>query len=123
MLQIAPDSDLRHALGTQDDDSVFCAACGHLVSRGRFRLRMNGGHEHAFTNPAGYVFPVVCYKEAPGAGSTGDPTEEHTWFPGFGWRVVHCRGCTRHLGWQFSGTSAPAVFFGLIKPRLSTVKP
>lgn len=42
----------------------------------------------------------------------GDPTEEHTWFPGYAWRMAHCRACQRHLGWGFSPVTpspSPAV--------------
>ena len=71
-------------------------------------------------NPAGRIFRVVCYKEAPGTHAAGAPTDDFTWFRGYEWQFAGCQGCATHLGWQFSGGEAPAVFFGLINPKLST---
>lgn len=113
--ETSPDDDLDEAL----DDAITCAACGHLVTRTRWRLSMDG-HEHTFFNPAGRVFTVLCFREAPGAADRGDPTDEFTWFKGYDWNFALCRGCGEHLGWRFTGALDPPLFFGLIKPKLSS---
>ncbi len=107
---------------TQDDDAIYCATCGHLVTRGRWRIHMNGEHQHTVFNPAGILFRLLCFKEAPGVTAIGDPTSDFTWFRGYDWQVGLCAGCEAHLGWQFAGDQEPPVFFGLIKPRLSSDK-
>jgi hypothetical protein len=33
--------------------------------------------------------------------TSGDPTEEYSWFPGFRWTVSMCCRCRQHLGWAF----------------------
>lgn len=117
VLQIAPNEEIDAETGS--DDPIFCAACRHLVTRGRWSIDM-GGHERVFINPAGRVFRIRCFDDAPGVENIGTPTLEHTWFPGYAWTFAHCRGCTRHIGWCFVGDKAPHEFYGLIKSALTT---
>ncbi len=122
MLQIAPDGANDNETDEATDDAITCAGCGHLVTRGRWRLDMGGigdGHEHVFFNPHGIVFRILCFREAPGARDAGAPSDEFTWFKGYKWNLALCRGCGGHLGWRFTGAGAPAVFFGLIKGKLA----
>lgn len=118
MLQESPDAEIEREVAETTDDGLYCAACGHLVTRGRWAISIDG-HEHVFFNPAGQIFRVVCFKEAPGAANAGEPTDAFTWFKGYDWNFALCRGCGRHLGWRYSGDAGPAVFFGLIKNRLA----
>ncbi len=101
------------------DDGIHCAQCGDLVTRGRWRLVMNEGHEHTVFNPHGNVFRVLCFKEAPGVCGSGASTDEFTWFKGYAWTLNFCEGCGIHLGWRYEGATLPRVFFGLIRPRLT----
>lgn len=103
------------------DDALYCARCGHLVTRRRWAFAPDGGHERVCANPAGRLFTVVCFLEAPGAADCGTPTEEFTWFRGHAWNFAHCRCCSEHLGWRYTGGAAPPVFWGLIKDRLSSL--
>ena len=119
MLQITPDATLDPDSDVKEDDALYCAACSSLATRGRWRISINGDHAHTLANPAGLIFRVDCYKEAPGVRAFGTPSQEFTWFPGYDWQVAHCKVCEIQLGWQFTGDDAPAVFFGLIRPRLS----
>ena len=120
MLDIAPEGRDRSDTVLSTDDALYCAACGLLMTRGRWRVIRRDAHEHTVFNPAGRVFRVVCFKEAPGAASQGFPSDEFTWFPGYRWTIAVCRGCSIHVGWRYDGDD---VFFGLIKPRLSDRKP
>jgi hypothetical protein len=90
------------------------------MTRGRWRIAERDAHEHTVFNPAGQLFTILCFKEAPGAATWGDASSDFTWFPGYRWTVATCRGCAIHMGWRFEGAS---VFFALIKPRLTTTKP
>lgn len=98
--------------------AFYCAACGAFMTRGSLGMRMGGEHEHVFFNPAGMVFRVVCFQDAPGAVAVGSPSGRFTWFRGFDWRVALCKACDAHVGWMYEGMGPPAVFFGLIKPML-----
>ena len=98
--------------------AFYCAQCGAFMTRPAMAMRMGGDHEHVFFNPAGHVFRVVCFRDAPGAVAVGSPTDAFTWFKGFDWRVALCKGCGAHVGWMYEGIGPPAVFFGLIRPML-----
>jgi len=127
MLQVTPGSSADTDLREKEDDAIYCAACGHLVTRTRWAFDINGGHEHMFFNPAGIVFRVLCFREAPGAAETGDASDQFTWFKGYDWRLAICNGCGDQLGWRFEGASEndsePAIFFALIKGKLTSMKP
>ena len=120
MLQIAPETGDDAATKEQTDDALYCARCGHLVTRTRWKIALGGG-ERLYTNPAGYSYLVVCFAEAPGAAAEGEPSEQHTWFPGYLWCYALCRGCGGHLGWHYRQGAGGDQFFGLIKDRLSSV--
>ncbi len=122
MLQKAPKEEKKTEADAGTDDAIYCAKCGHLLTRMRWAVDI-GGHERVFINPAGRVFRVACFKEAPGAEDVGEPTDEHTWFPDYEWNFALCRGCGEHLGWRFAGNAPPAVFFGLIKTALTQSPP
>ncbi|HLO77668.1 MAG TPA: cereblon family protein [Magnetospirillum sp.] len=98
--------------------AYYCAQCGQFMTRARLGIRMNGEHEHVLFNPAGILFRVVCFSDAPGAVAVGNASHRFTWFAGFTWRIALCKGCGIHVGWMYEGAGAPAVFFGLIRSML-----
>lgn len=118
MLQIVGETDTGTDLDEATDDAVYCAQCGALVTRGRWRLSIDG-HEHVFFNPAGIVFRILCFRDAPGVGIRGAPSDDFTWFAGYRWEIGFCAGCGQHLGWRFTGDEEPSLFFGLIKGKLT----
>jgi hypothetical protein len=100
-----------------EERSLLCAVCGAgITSRGTV-TEIDGSHRHTFVNPHSYVFEIGCFSAAPGCADLGEPTTEHTWFPGFGWCFSVCANCGVHLGWRFSSV-AGAVFWGLILKQL-----
>ncbi|MEQ8504448.1 MAG: cereblon family protein [Rhodospirillales bacterium] len=115
------DEDDAPAVETEDapDDALYCVRCGHLVTRSRWAHTPEGGHERVCANPAGRMFKVVSFLEAPGAGDQGSPTDEFSWFPGYAWNFALCRNCSEHLGWRYTSDLDPPLFWGLIKDRLT----
>ncbi len=101
------------------DERLYCSACKYPITRKHARITVNGAHEHYFMNPHGISFRIACFTEAPGCVNIGQATEEHSWFPGYAWRVAVCESCQQHLGWGFHGPDA-GRFFGLIVNRLSS---
>lgn len=97
-------------------EAVYCRVCGRSVTSQDRRIAVQGAHSHAFFNPAGIVFEVVCYSVAPGCQRAGAATSNFTWFAGYVWRYALCRQCRHHLGWFFG--SAGHSFFGLIPAHL-----
>jgi hypothetical protein len=80
------------------------------------RLEVEGTHEHTFLNPAGIVYRIVCFREAPGCALAGGESSYWSWFPGFSWTIGVCEACGTHLGWGFR--RAEEGFYGLIVDRL-----
>lgn len=90
------------------------------MTRTRWAYSPDGGHERLCANPAGHMFKVVSFLEAPGAADVGPPTDEHSWFKGYAWNFAQCRGCADHIGWRYTSDMDPPLFWGLIKDRLTT---
>ena len=98
------------------EEQLYCFACGSAITAARERIAVGGGHDHTFTNPAGHVFRVGCFRRAPGCAQAGELTGEYSWFAGYAWRYALCAGCRVHLGWVYQGPQPG--FFGLILDRL-----
>jgi hypothetical protein len=113
------DAGVRDAPGETDDARtvrrrvVRCRACGHAIARSEDAIA--GESALTFTNPHGLVFSIRRFTSASGCLTIGEPTFEHTWFPGCAWQVALCRACSVHVGWKFTGS---AGFFGLIVTRI-----
>jgi len=120
MLDSVAAPELRTDVDTENDDEIFCAACGQSMTRHRWGVSRRDAHEHTVFNPAGQLFTILCFAAAPGAALFGEPSSDFTWFPGYRWTVSLCRGCGIHIGWRFEGQD---IFFGLIKSHLTTRKP
>lgn len=98
---------------------LYCAACLHSITTQDERISVNGAHEHTFTNPLGIVYHVGCFQQAMGCGSAGGATSEHSWFPGYQWKVALCLNCQVHLGWLF--VASTDRFHALIVQRLTSL--
>jgi len=96
---------------------VRCAACGCRITTPDMAVSRCGSHEHVSCNPAGLVFQLVIFQNAPGCLVVWPPRMEFTWFPGYVWRIADCRRCAAHLGWRFDDASGDS-FFGLIADRI-----
>lgn len=120
MLKDAVEPIIDNETDDVEASDIYCAACSHVVTQTDWRRTVAGAHEHTFFNPAGIVFRALCFREAPGIIAVGAPSREFSWFAGYAWRIALCGGCGTHLGWLFADTDA---FFGLIKPKLTMVKP
>ncbi len=102
--------------GEDDERAIVCARCEHEVTSEDHKTSIQGGFEHSCANPAGVLYRIGCFEEAPGCGAIGEESSEFTWFEGYAWQVVICRRCREHLGWRYR--SSNHVFFGLILPKL-----
>lgn len=101
----------------EKDERLRCRACGHAIASARGRISVQGSHEHYRVNPHDVDFHFGCFRRAPGGVEIGEPTFEHTWFVGFGWRILLCGRCGTHLGWGFHAEAGHG-FCGLILHRL-----
>ena len=101
---------------------LVCRACGHEITRTGARTTVDGSHGHVFSNPAGYVFEIGCFRSAPGCLRQGPPSTDFSWFPGYSWQVALCGGCRMLMGWHYRPVQGQgAAFHGLILPHLDEV--
>jgi len=116
-----PDRLTEASKTTSPDAWLQCANCGHDITRPVSAIEVNGDHLHTVFNPAGLLFRVRCFRDAPGVVEHGDPTDHFTWFKGYRWRFAHCRGCGQHIGWGYQGEADG--FFGLIATKFRDSAP
>mmetsp|Transcript_96006 Transcript_96006/g.298461 ORF Transcript_96006/g.298461 Transcript_96006/m.298461 type:complete len:210 (+) Transcript_96006:35-664(+) len=92
---------------------LLCASCGAAIAALRF---CEGSSRHF--NPHGYLFHVGQFSRASGARAEGEASEEHTFFPGYAWRMGHCRSCGSFVGWRYESVAGSSTFWGLLWSRL-----
>jgi hypothetical protein len=98
-----------------------CSNCGSLITSSDRLLAVSGNHHHLFVNPAGLECRLYTFDSCPGTIATGIPTEEDSWFEGYGWHLAFCRVCGLHLGWHYEAASAevrPLEFWGILITQL-----
>ena len=65
-----------------------------------------------FINPAGFKFKVVQFNKddilIKQARPDDEPVTEHTWFPGYGWKIAVCKHCGAFMGWVFEPSTLTA---------------
>ena len=106
----------RDAVDLAPGRPILCRRCGAAVTSTGARIEVCGLHEHTCENPHGWVYRIGCFAVAEGCVPVSDPSSEWSWFPGWRWQIVHCRGCGEHLGWRF--VRHDGSFHGLILDRL-----
>ena len=90
--------------------ALSCRRCGAAVSSAAEVLPQEASH---YVNPHGHHHQLLLVRHAGPLVDHGDPTLEHTYFPGYAWSNVDCAACHNHLGWRFQRDED--VFFGLRK--------
>jgi hypothetical protein len=94
----------------------WCARCATRITDEAAAIDVAGAHRHRCVNPAGEIFELGCFGDAPGCVIAGEPTAEATWFDGYAWSFACCANCGTHLGWCYEGDGPR--FYGLIFARL-----
>jgi len=113
----SPVSTEKQAVRSGEQKAVICRDCGYPITGADSVTSIDGSRTHTFFNPAGIVYEIICFNQAPGCVIQGAASTEFSWFSGFTWRVALCGNCRIHLGWLFE--SGDSSFFGLILKTLS----
>ena len=98
--------------------SLRCVSCRAPVTTPEQRTEIAGRHNHTCLNPAGVVYRIGCYDDAPGCAGSGGFSHDDSWFAGYAWQIGCCRRCATHLGWLFRSDADKPGFAGLIVERL-----
>jgi len=114
--QPAPDD--QDQTGLHEERVILCRNCRHHITSRHLAVEVENKHQHTFFNPAGVLFEIGCFSEAPGCQDTGTPTTEFAWFKDCSWRFSFCAQCNSHLGWQFLKPDG-GEFHGLVLNRLT----
>lgn len=101
---------------TSGHKRILCRQCLQLITTAAECIEIQGSHQHTFSNPAGLLFQIGCFRRAGGCVMASAPEAQWSWFPGFSWQVVLCSSCATHLGWCYTGSGD--FFYGLILHRL-----
>lgn len=114
-----PEKDTATSTDQHHDEQpwLHCRTCGQAIVQQSARVSVNGMHQHVFFNPAGLVFEIGCFENAPGCFCQGQPRTDFTWFPEYAWHFALCTRCGSHLGWRYE--KARQGFFGLILTQLT----
>ena len=98
-----------------------CSVCGSLITHSDRLLLVGSTNRHLFVNPAGVECDFHTFAACQGAVALGEPTEAHSWFSGYSWRMAFCRHCGQHLGWFYEGVTSsrrPRGFWGILVSRI-----
>ena len=94
------------------EEKIFCRQCMQVITSPAERIQVHGSHCHTFSNPAGLLFQIGCFRRVKGCVDASPPEAEWSWFGGYAWQVVLCSACATHLGWRYTGQNDG--FYGLI---------
>jgi hypothetical protein len=118
-------------LQIQGDDEAksrstyHCSVCGAHISDAAAAVKINGSDEHSFVNPVGVRCNFYTFLDCTNILEHRDLHEEHSWFPGYGWRFLVCAVCLHHLGWKYDALRSgmrPEAFFGVLMDAVNVVR-
>ncbi len=116
-----PGTEPRTQTSTGDAASDWlCAWCLSRVANEKERFSYDGKDEFTFSNPERMRFRIITFHQTHGCRDIGEPTLDHTWFPGHAWSFCQCARCGFHLGWYYAGSHN---FAGLIKGHIIRAAP
>lgn len=117
---------LAYVKSSRDDGSTqrnyLCVRCGMFITESDALVRINDASEHAFVNPAGVRCHFMTFGHCENVLVDRELYLEHSWFPGYGWRFLVCRGCYQHLGWKYDAVTDAADLEGFFGVLLRSVR-
>ncbi len=101
----------------KEQKPYVCSQCRTEITHSEALIPLNGARDHSFVNPVGVRCNFMTFNHCENVIVHDEIYLQHSWFPGYGWRIVICRACLQHLGWKYDAVTAkalPSTFFGLL---------
>ncbi|PNT72836.1 hypothetical protein BRADI_2g49550v3 [Brachypodium distachyon] len=93
-----------------------CRNCLVLIARRSDMVVIsNGCPVGAYVKPFDGAQEMITVYNASGLALYGNPSEVHSWFPGYTWTIALCAACESNIGWLFSAAKknlVPKSFWG-----------
>ena len=116
--------DLVEGCYLNEFSALYCSGCDTKICGKDCLIHIPGSEKGEITghyiNPHGTSHRIIAISDDVSScvdveGIDGRPTEQHSWFPGYGWEVATCDVCRELLGWKFTGVrgAVPRSFFAL----------
>ncbi|XP_044979326.1 protein cereblon-like isoform X1 [Hordeum vulgare subsp. vulgare] len=106
-------------------DLIKCGYCKSEIAKHSDVVVMSSdGPLGTYVNNHGYVHATITVNNATGLDIEGDPTEEHSWFPGYAWTIASCSSCDSNIGWLFTATKRylhPKFFWGIRSCQIADI--
>uniref|UniRef100_A0A0B6Z8Q2 Protein cereblon n=1 Tax=Arion vulgaris TaxID=1028688 RepID=A0A0B6Z8Q2_9EUPU len=103
---------------------LCCDSCQEEIANKKHVFSMSReGPLGAYVNPGGHVHEMFTVLSVKNLENVGFASTEHSWFPGYAWTIVQCRGCNSHMGWMFTVAKmnlSPKKFWGLCRSSIKT---
>ncbi|KQK09687.1 protein cereblon isoform X3 [Brachypodium distachyon] len=94
-----------------------CRNCLVLIARRSDMVVIsNGCPVGAYVKPFDGAQEMITVYNASGLALYGNPSEVHSWFPGYTWTIALCAACESNIGWLFSAAKknlVPKSFWGI----------
>ncbi|CAM0882767.1 unnamed protein product [Alopecurus aequalis] len=102
---------------------IRCKNCLALIARRGDRVAMSSDDPvGAYVKPYDSAQEVIPVHNASGLALQGNPSDTHSWFPGYTWTIALCAACESNIGWLFRADKRnllPKSFWGIRSSRIS----
>lgn len=102
---------------------IRCKNCLALIARRGDRVVMSSDDPvGAYIKPNESAQEVIAVHSVSGLALHGNPSEAHSWFPGYTWTSALCAACESNIGWLFRSNKRnllPKSFWGIRSSRIS----
>jgi hypothetical protein len=83
----------------------------------------------SYVNPHGHIHQTITLSRASNILQANDiPCAQDSWFAGYAWTIIYCRGCHGHIGWVFTRASIldftikPPSFVGIARASITLLE-
>lgn len=102
---------------------IRCKHCLALIARRGDKVVMSSDDTvGAYVKPYDSAQEVITVHNASGLALHGNPSKDHSWFPGYTWTIALCAACESNIGWLFRADKrnlVPKSFWGIRSSRIS----